>query len=224
VLEVSPVIKVLLIGDTQTYSTVHANEGVTFTWTSSSPQVLSIDNTGKATAIASGLAEITVSTSDGFSAALTIQVVPRYGGTWTGRTTTVACTDIGGFATRRYCSQLATVEPITLTIVQSDLSINGTLTKWEAGGQLVGSVTGGVNLAGDITLAGTLFGASNGVNLTVTLISWNSLATGSSMTGTWAANVTSSQVLGIATVQWSITGATLSTASGSPAAGLARNP
>jgi hypothetical protein len=44
------------------------------------------------------------------------------------------------------------------------------------------------------------------------------------MTGIWSANVTSSQVLGIATVQWSITGATLATAGGSPVAGLMRSP
>jgi hypothetical protein len=134
----------------------------------------------------------------------------------------VACTNIGGFASRLYCSQSATVESLTLTLTQDDLSVAGTLTKSEGGGQLVGTVSGGVGVTGEITLAGEISGVSNGVNLTLTLISWNSLATGTSMTGIWSANVTSPQILGIATAQWSVTGATLSTASGSPAAGLMR--
>jgi hypothetical protein len=224
VLEISPVIKVLYIGGTQTYVALNATAGAVLTWASSDARVLTIDSAGIVTAIAAGLAVITVSTSDGYSASLDIQVVPHYAGTWTGQTVTVACYAIGGFADRHYCSQSATVEPFTLTLTQDDLSVGGTLTKSEGGDQLVGAVSGGVGVTGEITLGGSLSGVSNGVNLTLTLISWNSLATGTSMTGIWSANLTSSQVLGIATVQWSITGATLATASGSPVAGLMRSP
>jgi hypothetical protein len=42
-----------------------------------------------------------------------------------------------------------------------------------------------------------------------TLISWNSLAIGTTMTGVWATNVTSPQIVGIVTVQWSLNGVTL---------------
>ena len=66
-----------------------------------------------------------------------------------------------------------------------------------------------IGSGGDVTLTGTLAGVSNGANLSVTLLSWNSLAINSRMTGVGAANVTSQQILGIATVQWSVAGVTL---------------
>jgi hypothetical protein len=74
---------------------------------------------------------------------------------------------------------------------------------------LSGGVNGSIGPGGDITLTGTLTGVSSGANITATLISWNSLASGTMMTGVWAANVRSPQVLGIATAQWSLTGVTL---------------
>jgi hypothetical protein len=48
-------------------------------------------------------------------------------------------------------------------------------------------------------------GIANGSNFQLTLISWSSLAEGTQMAGSWAGNVTSPQILGIATLQWSLT-------------------
>ena len=218
---ITPATGVLLIDQTQGYSVANGTPDAIVTWTSSDPRVLTIDDAGNATAIATGIATITASFGNGQTAALLVLVVPNYQGTWTGNTTNTACTDIAGFASINYCSQgLRTTRPLTLSLTQTGLTIVGTMTKSEAGGQVSGTVAGGVGSGGDITLTGTLTGLSSGANLVVTLLSWNSLATGPNMTGIGAANVTSQQILGIATVQWSFTGVTLTTASLSPGAGL----
>ncbi len=180
------------------------------TWTSSAPNILTIDGTGNATAVATGIITLTATTDDGQTATLQVQVVPNYQGAWTGNITNTACTDIAGFASINYCSRgLGTAQSLALNLAQSGLTISGTMTKSESGGVVGGAVTGVIGSGGDVTLTGTLTGLSNGANLTVTLLSWNSLVTKAAMTGVGAANVTSSQILGIATVQWSLTGVTL---------------
>ena len=54
-------------------------------------------------------------------------------------------------------------------------------------------------------MTGALAGLANGSNLQLAVITWNSLADGANMTGTWSGNITSPQILGIATLQWSLT-------------------
>jgi hypothetical protein len=181
------------------------------TWTSSDSGVLTIDAGGVASAMAKGIATVTATTDSGQSAVLQVLVVPNYQGVWTGNTTIAACTDLAGFASMSYCSRnLGTAQTLTLNLAQNGLLITGTVTKTDSGGRVSGAISGTVGVNGDITaLTGTLSGLSDGVNLTVTPISWNSLATGNSMTGVWAANLTSPQVIGIATVQWSLTGVVL---------------
>jgi hypothetical protein len=49
----------------------------------------------------------------------------------------------------------------------------------------------------------------------VTLTSWNSFATPTSMTGAWEANLTSPQIPGVASVRYSLTNVTLVPVSGS---------
>ena len=201
---------VLVIGQAQPYSVANAKTDAVVTWTSSDPAVLTIDSTGAATAIAMGIVAITATTNDGQTATLQVQVVPNYQGTWTGNLTNTACTDIAGFASINYCARgLGTAQPLTLNLAQSGVTISGTMTKSETGGSVGGTVTGVIGTGGDVTLTGTLSGISNGANLTVTLLSWNSLATNARMTGIGSANVTSQQILGIATVQWSFAGVTL---------------
>ena len=201
---------VLVIGQAQPYAVANGKTDAIVTWTSSDPGVLTIDSTGNATAIAMGIITITASTDDGQTATLQVQVVPNYQGTWTGNVTNTACTDIAGFASINYCSRgLAIPQPLTLNLAQSGVTISGTMTKSETGGSVSGTVTGVIGTGGDVTLTGTLNGVGNGANLTVTLLSWDSLATNARMTGIGSANVTSQQILGIATVQWSLAGVTL---------------
>lgn len=206
-LAITPITNALAIGQTQIYTGANVDASVTVTWSSSDSSILTIDSAGTATAIANGTATITASGSDGQTATLQVQVVPNYQGTWTGNVTMLACTDLAGFASNNYCAQrLRTVQQLTLNLTQVGLAISGSVTKLEASGQVGGIVSGVIGSGGDITtLAGTLSGVVGGANLSVALISWNSLGTGANMTGSWASNVTSPQIVGIATEQWSFT-------------------
>ena len=205
-MSITPTTSVLVIGQTQPYSTANGTSTDVVTWSSTDPNVLTIDSTGNATAIGPGVVTITAAAATQ-SATLQVQVVPNYQGIWTGNTTNLTCTGIGGFAA--YCTQGLAAQRLTLSLTQTSLAVSGVLTKSEPGGVLSGVVSGSIGLGGDITLTGTLNGVTNGGNLVATLISWDSLATGTNMTGGWAANITSSQVLGIATVQWSLTDVTM---------------
>ena len=206
---ITPVVTVQVVGQTQTWGVENATADATVAWLSSDPAILTIDGDGNSTAIAKGIVTVVAQTSSAQVATLQVQVVPSYAGTWTGQAVTIACTDIGGLALARYCAQGTTPQPVTLTLAHTALSVGGTLSKSEGDGQLNGIVSGAVGIDGDITLSGSISGLSGGANLTAALISWNSLATDTSMIGSWSANITSPQILGIATVQWSLTGMTL---------------
>ena len=205
---ITPATAALTIGQTQVYSYSTATSANTITWTSSNAAVLTIDGTGLATALASGVATITGALDTGTSSTLTVQVVPNYQGSWAGTSRVLECTDVAGFTSGGYCAQIRTsVQQWTLTLLQAGLELSGTMTKSEGSSVLSGSVTATIGGQGDIvSMTGSLGGVANGANLLVTPIAWDSFATGSSMKGNWSANVTSSQLTGSATVQWLLTG------------------
>ena len=210
-LSITPATNVLLIGQTQAYTSTNADSTTaSVTWTTSDSGILSIDESGNATAIARGTATLTaISASDTtVTATLQVQVVPSYQGEWSGTTTMTACTDLADFENGGYCAQrLGRSQQLLMSLTQSNLGVSGPIYKTEAGGQVSGTVVGSIGANGDLVqLAGTLTGVVNGASLSSKLIAWNSLATGSSMTGTWATTVTSAQVVGIVTEQWSFTG------------------
>jgi hypothetical protein len=203
---ITPATTVYQLGQTQTFTLTATTTPANVTWASSNPNVMTIDGSGNATALSVGTATIT-STADGnLSATLAVQVVPTYQGNWTGTATVLACTDVAGFLSAGYCARnVGAVNTVTLSLTQSANAVSGTITKSEGANLLNGSVGGTINAAGDITLTGNLAGLASGSNLQLAVISWNSLADGAVMTGTWAGNITSPQILGIATVQWSLT-------------------
>jgi hypothetical protein len=205
---ITPSTTALQIGQTQVYTLTPSTATSVITWTSSNESVLTIDATGTATALSNGVSTVTGASDAGTSATLAVQVVPVYAGSWAGTTTVVACTDLAGFASAGYCTQsVGATERWTLTLTQSGLLVSGTMTKTEGTNVLNGTVNGAIGGSGDlIALRGTLAGFARGANLVLTPISWNALASGSSITGTWAANVTSEQILGIATLQWQLAG------------------
>ena len=193
-----------VVGQTQTF-TLSATTTPT-TVISSNTTVLTIDEGGNATAVGVGTATVTATGDDGQTATLAVQVVPVYQGNWVGIATAIACTELAGFIAVNYCAQnLGVSKKVTLALSQNGLSVTGSMTKAEGTNLLNGSVGGVINANGDITLSGTLAGLAGGSNFQLALISWNSIADGSQMTGTLAGNVTSQQITGIATVQWALT-------------------
>jgi hypothetical protein len=206
---ITPATTVLIIGQSQlySYSTATSTDGVS-AWTSSNSGILTIDNTGLATGISNGLATITGSLTDGTTSTLAVQVVPNYQGSWAGTSSVLECTDLMGFTSAGYCAQIrSSVQQWTLTLLQSALQLSGTMTKSEGANVLSGNVTGIVGGSGDIiTMVGSLGGFASGANLVITPISWDSFSVNNTMTGNWAGNVTSPQITGLATVQWSLSG------------------
>lgn len=203
---ITPSTGVYQLGQTQTFTLTASTTPTNVTWASSNPNVLTIDGSGSATAVGVGTATIT-STADGnLSATLAIQVVPIYQGNWTGTASVLACTDTAGFLAAGYCARnLGAVNTVSLTLTQNGNTVTGTIIKSEGANLLNGTINGTIGAAGDVTMTGTLAGLANGSNLQLAVISWNSLADGVNMTGTWAGNITSPQILGIATLQWSLT-------------------
>jgi hypothetical protein len=203
---ISPATTVYQIGQTQTFTLTATTTPTNVTWTSSNTAVLTIDSGGNATAVGVGTATITSNADNNVSATLAIQVVPIYQGSWTGTARVIACTDVAGFLSAAYCARnVGAVNTVTLSLTQNGGSVSGSITKSEGSNLLNGSVGGTIGAAGDVTFTGTLAGQANGSNLQLAVITWNSLAVDAAMTGTWAGNITSPQILGIATLQWSLT-------------------
>jgi hypothetical protein len=218
----SEVATMLEVGQAQVYTLTVAPTTAVITWTSSAPAVLTVDSTGNVTGISNGIATLTASANSGQTASLGVQVVPIYGGTWAGNVTVIGCNDLVGFAAAGYCAQnLGAVQAFTMSLSQtlSDTGniISGTFTKGEGGNTLSGSVSdGNIGTGGDVGgLTGLLGGVADGVNLSVTLTSWNSFATPTGMTGVWGANLTSPQIPGVASVRYSLTNVTPVSLSGS---------
>jgi hypothetical protein len=212
----------LQIGQAQMYQLTNVPSTSVITWTSNAPNVLTVDSTGNATGISSGDATLMASADSGQSATLVVQVVPVYAGTWTGSVTVVGCTDLVGFTAAGYCAHnMGAVQAFTMSLSQTNSStgnvVSGTFTKGEGGNTLSGSVSGGnLGSGGDLGgLTGLLGGVADGVNLSVTLTSWNSLVTATNMAGVWGANLTSPQIPGVASVSYSLTNVTLVPVSGS---------
>ena len=203
---ITPGITNLQVGQTQTFTLTASTTPAVVTWTSSNTNAITIDDGGTATAVGVGASTIAATGDAGQTATLTVQIVPIYQGSWVGTATAIACTGLAGFDAMGYCAlNLGVPRKVTLTLTQSGLGVSGAITKAEGANLLNGAVAGSIGANGDITLAGTMAGVANGSNLQLTLISWNSLAEGTQMAGSWAGNVTSPQILGIATLQWSLT-------------------
>src|SRR5262249_1684594 len=214
-LNLSRVETMLQVGQTQTYQLSNSPSTTVVIWTSSDPSVLSIDEGGAATGHSNGRVTLAATSDTGQTAMLTVQVVPVYQGQWTGTITTTGCTEFGGFAVINYWSQVVgTTQVVVMNLNQVNSNtgnISGTMSKSEAGNTVSGSLQSGIidsegNLAG---LTGSLAGFANGVDLTIALTSWNSFASGSRMMGAWSGRITSSQILGAAGVQYSLTNVVL---------------
>jgi hypothetical protein len=202
---ITPATTALAVSQSQTYTLSATPTPTTVSWVSSNTNALVIDSGGTATAVGVGSATITATGDAAQTATLTVQTVPLYQGNWIGSATVATCTDLVAFSVAGYCAQnLGTTQQVTLSLNQSGLTLTGSMSKTEGGNLLTGPVGGATGVAGDITLTGTLAGFANGANLQLGIISWNSFSDGSNMTGTWSGNITSPQILGLATLQWSL--------------------
>jgi len=170
------------------------------TWSSSHPDVASIDSDGLLSGRVHGSATLTAS-HDGRSATKTVQVVNNYGGTWNGTYVVKACTDSGDLTNRDggWCrsgpGRVGNVGSIALALTQtgSHLSdITGTL----VGDDVGRNITGVVTPDGRLSLTGGPFGVWDweGTLLLATwrMRAWDTTLGGpGTMTGRWSQDYTS---------------------------------
>ncbi len=172
---------------------------------SSNTNALTIDSGGNATAVGVGASTITATGDAGQTATLTVQTVPLYQGNWIGTATVLACTDLVGFTAAGYCAKnLGTTQQVTLSLTQSGLTLSG-IDDQGGGGESPHRFDHRHDRHQRRHHADRHAGRhrQRRRTLQLALISWNSISDGTNMTGTWSGNLTSAQILGLATLQWS---------------------
>jgi hypothetical protein len=177
-------------------------QAVTPTWTSSNPDVATVNSSGRLDGRAHGSITLTAS-HEGRSTSTTVHVISNYGGSWTGRYVIRACEDSGIYTDGvfggvyedvPYCqvpfNRVGVEQSVTLTLSQTghNLSeISGSFFPENAG--YVGGLKGVVTPDGRLTLAGT-FSLLNwdldAVVGTLQVAGWDTnLGPAGAMTGRW---------------------------------------
>jgi Protein of unknown function (DUF1573) len=125
-------------------------------------------------------------------------------GVWEGRYRVERCDGTGSnqdyFCSSRGAFPPGTTLPIRLSLTQNGQGVSGTI----ALGQVTGPVSGNVNAGGTLVLQGS---ASNG-QIQLTISSWSTNASGSTMNGSFTYNAGLSGVPGVAVVVSSLSGVT----------------
>lgn len=130
---------------------------------------------------------------------------PTFQGTWSGRYVVERC-DGTGSAQDYFCSNNrgfyppGTNLPISISLTQNGTSVAGTVSFGQVTGVMNGSVTGG----GTLVLQGN---ATSGT-LSLSLSSWNTTASGNSMSGSFTYNASFGGIPGVAVVVSRLSGVT----------------
>ena len=171
---------------------------VTPSWTSSNPNIASVDATGRLDAYAHGSINLAAS-YQGRSASKNVSMVHNYGGNWTGTYAIQVCDQSGVFAQIRWCQGLGgigAILPFSLALTQSGNGrdqISGTISLGSLSGNISGNVTGDARLV----IGGSYNVTSSGVAFTIVIGGWDTRsAAGDSMSGGWAQNLSAIGVAG----------------------------
>jgi hypothetical protein len=125
-------------------------------------------------------------------------------GSWSGQYRVGRCDGTGSnqdyFCSARGAFPPGSVLPISLSLTQNGSAVSGTISF----GQVTGMVTGTINALGTMVLQGT----ATGGQITVSLSSWNTTVSGTSMTGSFTYNAGLSGVPGVAVVSSTLNGVT----------------
>jgi hypothetical protein len=105
--------------------------------------------------------------------------VANFAGTWSGTYVLTSCGHTGDFASTNFCGTftIGLFLPMTLSLAQSGSSVTGTLLQ----GSILTTVSGSVDSAGHLVLAGT--GAVSGFALQ--MVGWDTTQSGGRMSGSW---------------------------------------
>ena len=129
---------------------------------------------------------------------------PTFQGAWAGRYIVERCDGTGSLqdylCSSRGFFPPGTDLPIALSLTQNGSSVSGSFSI----GQVTGAASGTVNAGGTLVLQGT----ANSGTLSISLSSWATTASGSSMTGNFSYNATISGVPGVGVVVARLSGVT----------------
>ncbi|HEU4938670.1 MAG TPA: hypothetical protein VFT39_19610 [Vicinamibacterales bacterium] len=150
-------------------------------WGCDNPAAIQVAN-GHATAMASGGATVFSDCQHG-RATQYVRVVPDYRGNWSGAYTWRSCAASGVFDAIHACDLIpnGTELPIMVRLSQTKDQTTGTI----ALGDLMGDVSGVVDVPGRLALRGSMRYDLEGMTATVTLNGWDTMAEGETMSGTF---------------------------------------
>jgi hypothetical protein len=164
----------------------------TATWSSSNRAVAEVAG-GRVTAVGPGETVIAAECQHGRASA-TVRVVPDYHGSWSGTYRMVSCMATGDLAREDACDLLDTpaIAGMSLRLNQSRAEVSGTLTL----GMLSGDVQGAIAAPGHLDLHGAIRYQENGVTISIDLRDWQTLASGTRMTGAFTQSWTATGASG----------------------------
>lgn len=113
-------------------------------------------------------------------------VIPIVQGTWTGDYTVASCNDQTAAGFCAGFAPVGSVLPVRLVLTQTSQQLTGTVDL----ASIVIPVTGTVNASGRVVLTGSVTIPVAGFSTTATLVNWDTVVSGSSMTGGWRTTFT----------------------------------
>lgn len=108
-------------------------------------------------------------------------VVPTVQGTWAGDYTVSSCNDSTAAGFCQGFGQVGSILPVRMVLTQSGQQLTGNVEL----GQFIVPVTGTVDTTARIVLNGSVSTTIGTQPSTVTVVNWNTVVSGSNMTGSW---------------------------------------
>lgn len=148
-------------------------------WGCDNPGAVQMAN-GRATGMASGEATVYSDCQHG-RATHRVRVVPDYRGSWSGAYIWRSCSASGEFDAIDACEMFSVGSelPLLIRLSQNRDQTTGTL----AFGDLMGDVTGVVDIPGHLALRGSMRYDVEGIAVTITVDGWDTVAEGDRMSG-----------------------------------------
>jgi hypothetical protein len=161
-----------------TYSD-ETSKAVTATWSTDNPAVADIDTaTGTVKGVSFGRATIGAAYG-AYRSSLTLRVVPDLNGTWIGWFRIATCDRRSGSGPSPCRFEIGSVQPVQLTVVQTDDVASGLLRLFADPATVIGPIAGTVDETGVLTLTGSLAGGAEAGQATIN--DWKASASGSSI-------------------------------------------
>jgi len=162
-----------------------SSRAVTATWSSGANEIITVDNTGRLTAVGAGMATV-VASFGGQTASAEFRGLPDFSGRWVVEWRIIGC-DVPARWGDGFCNVEGTIDG-TLTLTRTDDRVSGT---YDNGVGWEGSVTGQVAIDGTLSISGRLGSQRSTQSWTADLNQWRTrLSSTAGMTGNYRETLT----------------------------------